>query len=369
MRNFYSFDEFSMPLWIQTLFWGIYVAVFVYAVWKILLSAPKYKENKAFVALFGIFFALYAVFYCVNPDYFRYREWLDVASVDYWVKEKFYFYLVLFCHRLPFDYPFEVFRLIVWGGGILISYNTFRLYRGLLLPDLTLLLLFVCYAGIFCYARASMAMAVYFFGIAISLRHHRIIPKLIGIGIAISSCLLHREMLIGIALLPCLLFPFEKKSFSFLSIIILLATIVVISYFASNLPLLDQMFDNNDLSSKIEEMNNKGLGKMRLSTLIKYLNFFYPFYLLTKVFWRKKIPDSLIGMYRITYGILMTSIAFMVVFGLRSVYSYRVMYITMIPLALLINYGYCQGYIKKRQMMIVLIFAILTNSIRVLNAQ
>jgi hypothetical protein len=41
------------------------------------------------------------------------------------------------------------------------------MYRGLLLPGLALLLLFVFYAGSFSYGRASLAMAVYFLGIAL----------------------------------------------------------------------------------------------------------------------------------------------------------------------------------------------------------
>lgn len=369
MKYFYSFDEFSIPYWIRVLYWGLYMTVFVYAVWKTLLSTPKFKQQKEVTGLFAVFFALYAVFYCINPDYFRYREWLNVTGIDFWVKEKFYIYTVLFCRSLPFDYPFEVFRLIVWGGAVFIAYYSFRMYRGLLLPGFTLLLLFVFNAGTFCYARASLAMAIYFFGIAFFLLHNGKIFKLLGIGIALSSFYFHRELLIGIVILPCLYIPFERKSISFISILLLLFAIIAIYFVSSNLQFLDEMFDNDDISSKIEEFSDKGQGAIRISTIIGYLKYFYPFYLLMKIFWRKRVPNSVIGIYRITYGILMASVAFMVVFGLRSIYAYRVMYITMIPLAFLTAYGYYQRYFTKKQFLIMMILAVISSSVRFINAQ
>ena len=99
MKDFYSFDEFSIPLWVITLFWSLYMIVFVYAVWKTLLSTTRYKKQTVVTALFGVFFTLYVVFYCVNPDYFRYRNWLYSFDFSIWAKEKFYFYVILFCRH------------------------------------------------------------------------------------------------------------------------------------------------------------------------------------------------------------------------------------------------------------------------------
>lgn len=368
MKQVYSFDEFSIPFWVKALFWGLYMVVFVYAVWKTILSAPKDKRYVEVSKLFILFFAGYAVFYCVNPDYFRYREWIYGSDFEFWDKELFYVYLVLFCRLLPFDYPFEVFRLIVWGGAVLMAYYTFRKYREMLMPGLTLLLLFVFYSNTFCYARASLGMAVFFFGVSILLLTKRYLIKILGIGVALSSVLFHHEMLIGVAILPCLLIPFERKEGTFLSVFLLILAIIVISYVNSHLGIFDAMFDNDDLSSKIEDFNDAEQGKFRLSTLVKYLNFFYPLYVITKCFWKTKVPKSIAGMYRIAYTITLISVAFMVVFGLRSVFGYRVMYISMIPLSLLVGYCYCNGYFKDRQFILMMMLALLSNSIRFINA-
>jgi len=369
MKLVYNFDGESIPAWVQLLFWLLYMLVFVYAFKKTILSWHLNNRFKDVTWLFAIYFTLYTIFYCINDDYFQYRYWLDGVDFSFWAKEKLYVYVILFCRHLSFDYPYEVFRLIVWGEAVFVVYQTFRLYKGLLLPGLSLLLLFVFYAGVFSYARASLAIAVYFMGIAIFLLHDRKALKLLGLGIALSSFYFHREMLIGIVVLPCLFIPFERKKYSFVSVILLLIAIIAISFVSSNLEFLDQMFDNDDISTKMEEINEKGQGAFRLSTLIKYLNFFYPFYLITKYCWKKKNPHSIVGMYRITYGILMASVAFMVEFGSRSVYTYRIMYISMIPLTLLIGYGYSYGYFTKKQFLIIMILALLSNSIRFINAQ
>lgn len=355
-------------MWLQLTFWLLYMLVFVYAFKKTVLSWHKSSRFKDVTWLFAIFFTLFTIFYCVNDDYFQYREWLDVPSLCYWGKEKFYFYAILLCRSLQFDYPYELFRLIVWGGAILLAYCTFRTYRKFLLPGLALLLLFVFHANTFSYARASLAMAVYFFGVALSLRHDKVIPRLLGTGIAVSSYYFHHEMIVAIAALPFLFIPFERKNFSAFSILLLIITIYAISFVGSNLLLLDQLFDNDELTSRIENVNEKGQSRFRLSTFINYFKYFYPFYLITRYLWKKKVPKSIAGMYRVTSGILILSLAFMVVYGLRSVYTYRILYMSMIPLTLLIGYGYCHGYFKKRQVLLLLLLAVLSNSIRFINA-
>lgn len=368
MLHFYSFDEYTIPFWIKALYWGLYMLVFVYAIRKTLFLATKDEKQQDVTIWFAVFFALYAVFYCINSDYFNYREWIYKTDIDNFNKEKFYYYLILFCWSLPYYDLYEIFRLIVWGGAVFIAYYTFRLYRELLLPGLTLLLLFVFHAEIFCYARASLAMAVYFFGIAFYLLHNGIKLKLAGIGIAFLSYYFHREMLIGVVILPCLFIPFERKEFSFSSIFMLLIVIIAISFVSSNNALLDQIFDNDEISSKMESIREKGEGVFRLSTFIRYLKFFVPFYFLLKILGKRKVARPVIGMYRIVFGILMASVAFMIVFGLRSVYTYRVLYMSMIPLTLLISYSYSRNYFTRTQFFILMLIVLVSSSTGIINA-
>lgn len=368
MKDFYSFDEFSIPLWVKALFWGFYMVVFVYAVWKLLIKAPRNKREVEVNYLIVLYFAAYAVFYCVNPDYFSYRAWLYGLDFTYWNKEVVYVDIILICRSLPVTYPYEVFRLIVWGGAVLLAYHTFRMYKEMALPGLVFLFLFVFHSSTFSYARASLAMAVYFFGISVHLCLKDPSLRIWGIIAAIFSFFLHREMLVGIAVLPCILIPFERKHMTRLSIIWLIIAVATITYFKSNFQIFDAMFDNDDISSKIESYNETAQGSFRLSTLVNYLKYFFPFYVITKCILKRTPPMPILGMYRITYAVIMSSAAFMIVFGLRSVYTYRVLYITMIPLTLLVGYCYCNGYFTKKQILILFILALLSNSTRFINA-
>ncbi|MBQ6769853.1 MAG: EpsG family protein [Bacteroidales bacterium] len=368
MKYFYGFDEESIPFGIKALFWGLYMVVVFYAVWKVKLAAPKDKRNVKVGKLFMLFFAGYAVFYCVNPDYFNYREWMEFTFYD-WNKERIYPYIVVFCRSLPFGYPYEMFRLVVWGGALLLVFRLVRLYRSLLMPGLAVLLLFVFYSGTFCYARASLAMAVFFMGIGIHLWAKGPRDKILGMALAICSYYFHHEMIIAIVLLPSILLPFEKKGTGILSLVLLAIAVVVFSHINSSPDLMETIFGDDNLAEQIEQYSEQEQGAFRMSTLVKYLNIFYPFFLITKVFRRQiNLPGAMAGIYRITYALLLATMAFFVVSGSRSVYTYRVMYIMIIPVSILVTYCYNQGFLKKHQIVIMLVLAVLTNSVRLINS-
>lgn len=376
MQLVYNFDENTIPIGVYVLFWLLYLLVFVRAFIELVFlqdsSARKFniptKRVPDVSKWFILFFALFVVFYCVNPDYFRYREWMYRFDPSLWEKEKFYAYLVLFCRSLPLGYSFELFRLIVWGGAILIAYYTFRQYRGILLPGLALLFLFIFYAGTFSYARASLAMAVYFFGVSLLLQSRSGLWKYVGIGIALSSVVFHREMLVAVAVLPALLIPFEKKKILILSVILIIVGGIVLMLAGSVFDLMESIFDSDDMSAKIDQLNEKEQRTFRLSTFISYLCYFYPLFLITQQFWKEKVPMCIAKIYRITFAIVMVSVMFMIVDGPRSVYTYRILFIAMIPMALMMSHFYYHGSIKRKQLLVLFVLALLSNSTRFINS-
>ncbi len=368
MNNFYSFDEYSIPLWIKALFWGLYMVVFVYAVWKLLLAAPQNKRHVNASYLILLYFTAYAVFYCVNSDYFRYREWLNVPAFVNWQKEQVYTYIIMFCRSLPTRHSFELFRLIVWGGGLLLVFCTTQMGRRFLNPELVLMFLFVFFCGHFSYARVSLAMAVFFMGVGICMWVKHPLAKILGVGVAMCSYFFHHELIVGVALLPCMLLPFERKRAKKYSLILFAVIVAGIIYINSNLALLEDIFGNDEMADKIEYFNEKEQGAFRMSTFINYLNIFYPFFLITMSFHKHKCRRKAVaGMYRITFVLLMVTLAFFIVSGERSIYAYRVLYIMIIPLSIMIAYCYNQGFFKNYQLAIMFFLALLTNSVRLIN--
>lgn len=368
MNYVYKFDEFSVPLWIHTLFWLLYIIPFLFFFKKLVLNrAEKFPSIRTQVC-FTLYFIIYVVFYCIGNDYFSYRDWIYVRDFAFWGKEMVYVVLVLFCRLLPTNYPYEFFRLIVWGSAILIVYLSAWQYRKHFNPGLVIVFLFILYSSTFSYARASLAMSVYFAGLSLFFNAQRRIVKIFAIILAASSYFFHHEMIVGIGLLPCLFIPFEKKRVLFLSLFGILIALIALSFFGFKVDYLNSVFDNDDISSQIENFSDKEQRTFRLSTLVGYLTHFYPFYLITKILWKKKAPYSVTKMYRIIYGILVVSIAFMVVSGPRSVFTYRVLFISMIPLTLLIDYCYCIGYLKQKQLLVMMALALLSNSVKFINA-
>ena len=392
MRQVYSFDETNIPLWVYTLFWLLYVLGFMYSVQKIFFPPNRVKfqisgshsfysvrkifspKNRVKSQLSGsyfflLYFILFAIFYCVNPDYFRYRDWIYGRDFGFWAKENVYIAIIYLCRSLPVSYPYEVFRLIVWGGAILIAYLSSFLYGKQLKPLIVILFLFVLFCGGFCYARASLAMAIYFCGSSVLLNAKKKKTIILGWVIAMSSFFFHHELLIGIVVLPCIFIPFEKRKAVVASFGIFALVIFAISFLFSNLDILTMLFGNEELSSQIEGFNEKEQRTFRLSTLVSYMTYLYPFYLFTEIPKKKKrFPDAIIGLYRLSFGIIMIAIAFMFLSGVRSVFTYRILYMSMIPISIMTAYFYNNKQLKKDQLIVMFILGLLTNSIRFINA-
>ncbi len=368
MNYIYKFDDESIPFWIYALFYVAYLIPSLYFCYKIVLGKKRYCPSSITTAFFLLYFSLFVVFYCVGTDYFRYRDWMYLYNFSNWDKERIYLNLIFFCRTILTDYPYELLRLIVWGGALMLVYCSGCLIRKHANPGLVVILLFVLYSGVFSYARASLAMSVYFVGLTLFLNAKGIFDKALSIVLIVSSYYFHHEMIVGVALFPCLFVPFEKKNNSYLAVLGLIVLIFVISFFFNNTEVLDSVFDNEEISSKIEDFNEQEHRTFRFSTFIRYLTFFYPFYLVTKAFWRRKVPHTFAGLYRVTYGILLVSVAFMVISGLRSIYVYRIMYISMIPLALLLSYGYCNRFISKKEFLKICMLVLLSRTIGFMNS-
>ena len=373
MKQIYNFDEITMPLWIKVLFLVFYLVVFVYAVRKTILAVPKDKRKVDASSLVVLYFIIYAMFYCVNPDYFSYREWMNITfneqTLSYWTREKVYAYIIMFCQSLDISYPFELFRLIVWGTGLLLVFLTAKMYRSIQMPGLVVMFLFVLYSGTFSYGRVSLAMAVYFLGVSILMWGKNAFIKLLGITLALCSYFFHHQLIIGIGLLPGIILPFEKKRTIVFALILLGMMMAVIYYINSNVSIMESVFGADELAEKMETYNEREQGLFRVSTSIGYFNIFLPFIFVTFFFYRQKqIPKPIVGIHRITFILLMATVAFFVISGPRSTYTYRVMYLNIIPISILVAYSFNQGYFKSYHLAIMFGLALLTNSMRLISS-
>lgn len=419
MNFVYNFNETSIPSWIKILFWVLYIVPFLF-LWGKVINKKKIKIPKAFTTyiyifisvLFALayciyfdtlywlfciipfiflwgkalykkkkypkaistyffisFFALFAVFYCINSDYFAYRDWLSGRDFTFWAKEQIYVLIILLCKLLPTSYPYELFRLIVWGGAVILVYFSACKYKEKLNSRAVVFFLFVLFCSTFCYARASLAMSVFFAGLSLFFYAQGRLQKILSMSLAVSSFFFHYEMIVGIGLLPCMFIPFEKRKSRIFVLVVFVIGLAVILYLLSNPQFVDILFGNDDMSDKIEDFNDKEGGSFRVSTFVNYFKYYLLLFLFS-VYLKKnnEIEKFILGLYRITCGIIMVATIFAIVAGVRSTYTYRILYISMIPLSIMLSYFYFNGYVKKQHMILILFFAFLSNSVRFINS-
>lgn len=369
MNYVYNFGEESIPLWVKTLYWVLYIIPFLFLWVNVIYNKKKEFPKKITTVFFIFYFTMFAVFYCINSDYFAYRDWIYGRDFTFWAKEQIYVVLVYFCRLLPTDYPYEFFRLIVWGIAILFVYLSARLNGGKTNPGLAVFFLFVLFCGAFNYARASLAMSVYFAGLCSLLYVRGKLKKALAISLTISSFFFHHEMIVGIGLLPCLFIPFENKKSKMLLLVIFVIGVAVVSYLVSNPAIFDSFMEGDDMSTKIEGFNDREQGAFRISTFINYFKYYFLLMLFATYFRKnEQIHKYITGLYRITCGIIMIATVFFIVAGSRSSYTYRVLYMSMIPLSIMLSYFYFYGYVKRPHLILILILAFLSNSVRFINS-
>ncbi len=340
MDFLWSFSEDYIPLWYRILYGSIVLAVCLYAYFYVRNVKPDSSTKKYASIVFLLFFILFAVGYCINSDYFNYRNWVFYANhwYDGDVSSVIYQRLAYWCNG-----NYNLFRAVVWGGALVIVYYTSRLLRTN--TFLTLLFLFVFFNPLFCYARASLAMAVFWLGVSvfITVGERTVLRKVLGILIIVSSIFIHREMIVPLICFPFVFVSFKKKNTFFFIVLTIIAMILGGILLKNNIEILgdyylDKVTKYEDQMAygemKWQQRNVNGMLRMYAGYLMFYILFFILYRWLSSAK-QSAIPDQYVKIYRITVGIVISTIAMVIVSGGVTVFFYRTLYTVQIPFALL----------------------------------
>lgn len=341
-------EEGSVPVSIRFLYMVLYLFVFVYFINyanKHIYNKTDNEDKKGY--FFAVLYAIFAIFYCVNSDYFSYRFWVENYDKisSYFSKEVVYMKIARLVRG---DY--DLFRLIVWGGGIAITCVIAKLQRTSIYS--TLLIWFVLYYSFFCYARASLGIGIFTLGVALIAKNIR--NKLFviaGLLVCLSSILFHRSLLVGVFTLPILFFNINKNRLIICAILLVgLGSLFMNSFFD-----IQEMFSDESYSSTIQgytDAINEGMYEANsLSNIIKllwkYSLFYYAFFLISKIILNKKVSryvsNETLSMYKVTAAIILLASTFGVEFGLGSVFFYRVLFMSAPMLSVLISRLWQEG--------------------------
>lgn len=269
--------------------------------------------------------------------------------------EPFYIWLI---QTLPDGYMF--FRIAVWGSTLFILYRTIRL-----LPisfDLALLIFCSSWIALISYARASLAMAIMFYGIALYYSKggfKGIWTKIIGVALVLSAIYFHKSAAFGVVALLMAIF---SKNIGRRMMVIYICMFPLLVYIA-------HVYMGNFMSADMDrsaegmesfaavgqnylsaESKSHGIGT-NIQLLLEHIPFYCLAYLCYSIMQKpiyKDIPDSIKIFMKSLFFIILMSSVFIFNIGVNTDVVYgRFLRFSIIPSIVVLTYFYQNNMFPK----------------------
>ena len=280
------------------------------------------------------------------------------------------------------NYNYFLFRVIVWGSGLFLFVQTVKRFG--LDPNKTVFVLYVMFITIYDYARASLAMSIYFYGVSflcVPIKSRKLVSYIVGCLIIAISIVFHRSMLFPTLITAFVFLPMNKYSLYSLIIIFTLSSSLLnnfTGFILGNLIMADQ-----ETIEKVENVSNLDFdqaaeGKSfyeHVRQIVLYATFLVPLILLSyKMFsplQNKKIAHIqkkyklTVGvahfqkLYKLTIGIVLMAFLVLLIRIGNFIVFIRFFYMAMIPVVILLVYGRQRLFISDRIFKALLIIGIL----------
>lgn len=251
------------------------------------------------------------------------------------------------------------FRIVVWGSAAVLYLLIAKIFKVNTL--LSLFVMFILYVTVFSYARATLAMAIYFLGFTIftkGIELNKKINIIFGLAILVSSYFYHSSMAVMIILAVFYFVPISKKS---IILIIILAVLIgsTINQLTDSFMGYMLGFDDARISEKMGSYLNKEEREVVDRSLFgiigliwEYIPFYLTFLIISRIMFKEdqsKLPKSIVGLYRISFIVVLLSTALLVFTSKSYILFYRYLYMSFIPLSILTVFMFTKGYMSKRQ--------------------
>ena len=321
---------------------------------------------------------LFALTSFVGADFFHYYEFMyeyrgQVFGDQEIGLEAFYQYLISFI-----DGNYFLFRLVVWGGSLVLIAYAARKFETNLYH--TLFLILAGYIITFSYARATLAMAVFSAGaVLISVASEsnvkkRVLPTILGLIIIACSMYFHRSMLPMIIIsLGWLCMPWKryitKYSLWLFPIFVGICAFVIKTAFEELFAVANSIEDDTgtliraEYYAEQEAVVSNVNGYIRLA--FHYVAFYLPFLIIGNAVRSNNVLDNMdkrhIWLYQIIYLTLIFSTSFLFVEVDMGTLLDRYLYMSFIPMAILISSMKDSGLLSKSQYLWIVVIFIASN--------
>ena len=316
-----------------------------------------FKRNTQVRDVIKLFIA-FCVFAFWSSDYAAYKWAFYQHNIEYY-KESFYYYLSL----ISFN-SYYLWRAFVWGCATILFYYSVKNFK--LNRAITFFVLSLFFLMTFSYARASLAMTVYLYGLSLLLNHNYSKATIArGVFFILLSPFFHRSYYVIVTITPFLFIKFNKKIIYYLIILSPLffrGIQSLLNYFISSQIELSENMDN--LSDSVQSYGNReGIQEKNWKfTMISMLHrtayfvsysfiLYYSLKKSTNALFDKRMKKILI----LTTFIIIIASSFLIS-GIQNYFheivGYRFLYMTSLPIVVLLSYMYQQRIITKRMFFI-----------------
>ena len=221
---------------------------------------------------------------------------------------------------------------------------------------LAFVFLVLVFSNLFAYARATAAMAVYFYGISFlckPLNHKKIVGYFWGLFLIILSCEFHNSALVMVIMTPLIFLPIKRWMIICLVISLPLVLVVFKEYFfiiamsdSLDNTMANRMMHYSDASNRVDG----GLGAWVIS-ILRDISIYVPILIVfTKTFFNKKkvLVQAVIKFNKVILGLFFVSTIFRLLGGDFVVFYYRILFMTILPSSIVILFFYKEKLISRR---------------------
>ena len=336
------------------------------------------ENNKSRTILLFCGLLLFALTSFVGGDFFHYYDFMyeyrgQVFGDQEVGLEAFYQYLISFI-----DGNYFLFRLVVWGGSlVLITYATRKFEANLYH---TLFLILAGFIITFSYARATLAMAAFSVGaVIISIASEcnirkRVFSTILGLIVIACSMYFHRSMFAVLVLSFCWLFTPWKRQMSKYSlwlfpILVAICSFILKTAFEELFTVANSMDDETGTLTRAEYYAEQEAVVNNINGLIRlafhYAAFYFPFLIIGNALRSESVINNMdkraIWLYQIIFLIFVFATSFLFMETDMGTLLDRYLYMSFIPMSILISSMKDSGSLSKNQYLWIVAIFIMSN--------
>lgn len=322
--------------------------LFVAVYYKKYAYKPQWQNKKVDGALaFFAFVLILIVAPNEGSDWFGYQEhvWEYDFNALYQHYEPIYGYIIAIVNK-----NYLLFRIVVWGGAFFLTCKAFERFN--INKNVGIFFIVTVFLLTFNYARATLGMSAYCVGLAFLLKpgkKGKILSYIFSLFFFFLAYSCHHSLLILVGMTFAIFLPLDRPLI-IMGALILLPTAAAFMY--SNFSIADNLGDE-DVAEKLqiyEEMEKASwniYGLFRYA--IQYGAFYFPIIANAIIVIKNKkiVEKSFVKLNNVILATVITSSAFLFMGFDNLIFTYRILFMTMIPSTILTIHLYENKYLKR----------------------